>query len=206
MRILGEFGTGSASSCGVPWLELEEAASIAKQVMSSRSFGRRVESLQELNEAISYHAANAAQRLRKQGLFANAVSVFIQNSPFDQAKFYGRTETVVLPAPTECSMQVTNAALWLLKKMYQSEVYYQKAGVMLSDLVSEEGQQTDLFAYSSAHNKSGRLMNAVDQINSKYRRSTIHLASEGVDRTWAMRRSFKSPNYAGDWNELPVVS
>ena len=67
--------------------------------MSSRSFGRRVESLQELREAISYHAANAAQRLRKQGLFANAVSVFIQNSPFDQAEFYGRTETVVLPAP-----------------------------------------------------------------------------------------------------------
>jgi DNA polymerase V len=83
---------------GEPWLELEESAPIAKQVMSSRSFGQRVESLQELREAISYHAGNAAQRLRKQGLFANAVSVFIQNSPFDQAEFYGRTETVALPA------------------------------------------------------------------------------------------------------------
>ncbi|WON74204.1 DUF4113 domain-containing protein [Nitrosospira sp. Is2] len=49
-------------------------------------------------------------------------------------------------------------------------------------------------------------MEAVDQINRKYARSTIHLASEGVDRTWSMRRSFKSPNYTGDWNELPVVS
>jgi DNA polymerase V len=78
---------------GEPWLELEEVAPIAKQVMSSRSFGQRVESPQELREAISYHAANAAQRLRKQSLFASAVSVFIQNSPFDQAEFYGRTET-----------------------------------------------------------------------------------------------------------------
>ena len=26
----------------------------------------------------------------------------------------------------------------------------------------------------------------------------IHLASEGTDRTWSMRRSFKSPNYEGD--------
>ena len=145
---------------GEPWLELDEAAPIAKQVMSSRSFGQRVESLQELREAISYHAANAAQRLRKQGLFASAVSVFIQNSPFDQAEFYGRTETVALPAPTECSLQITNAALWLLKKMYRPEVYYQKAGVMLSELVPEEGQQTDLFAYSSSSNKSGRLMDS----------------------------------------------
>jgi DNA polymerase V len=48
-------------------------------------------------------------------------------------------------------------------------------------------------------------MDTVDQINKKYRRSTVRLASEGVDRTWSMRRSFKSPNYAGDWSELPVV-
>jgi DNA polymerase V len=174
--------------------------------MSSRSFGQRVESLQELREAISYHAASAAQRLRKQGLFASAVSVFIQNSPFDQAEFYGRTKTIVLPAPTECSLKITYAALWLLKKMYQPEVYYQKAGVMLSEMVPEEGRQIDMFAYSSAGNRSGRLMDTVDQINRKYRCSTVHLASEGVDRTRSMRRSFKSPNYTGDWDELPVAS
>jgi DNA polymerase V len=191
---------------GEPWLELEEVAPIAKQVMSSRSFGQRVETLPELREAISYHASNAAQRLRKQGLFAKAVSVFIQNSPFDQAEFYGRTQTIALPAPTECSLQITNVALWLLKKMYQPGVYYQKAGVMLSELVPEADQQTDLFGYSSSSNKSGKLMDIMDQINSKYRRSTIHLASEGTDRTWSMRRSFKSPNYTGDWNELPVAS
>jgi DNA polymerase V len=46
-----------------------------------------------------------------------------------------------------------NAALWLLKKMYRPGVYYQKAGVMLSDLVPEGGQQTDLFGFSSGSNK-----------------------------------------------------
>jgi DNA polymerase V len=85
----------------------------------------------------------------------------------------------------------------MLKKMYRPEVYYQKAGVMLSELVPQGVQQADLFAYSSTSNKSGRLMDTVDNINRKYQRSTIHLASEGVDRTWSMRRSFKSPNYTG---------
>jgi DNA polymerase V len=174
--------------------------------MSSRSFGERVESLPELREAISYHAANAAQRLRKQGLYATAVSVFIQNSPFDQADFYGQTKTVVLPSPTNCNIKITNAALWLLKKIYRPQVYYQKAGVMLSELVPKEGQQTDLFSFTETGKRSGRLMETLDDINRKYRRSTIHLASEGVNRTWSMRRSFKSPNYTGDWEELPVVS
>jgi DNA polymerase V len=134
------------------------------------------------------------------------VSVFIQNSPFDQAEFYGRAERVVLPSPTDCSFQITNAALWIVKKIYQSRVYYQKAGVMLSELVPEGGQQTDLLGFSDTNNRSGRLMETVDNINRKYHRSTFHLVSEGVDRTWSMRRSFKSPNYTGEWKELPLVS
>lgn len=190
---------------GEPWLELEETVPTAKQVMSSRSFGERVARLPELQEAISYHAANAAQRFRKQGLFATAVSVFIQNSPFDQADFYGKTETVVLPSPTDCSIKVTTAALWLLKKIYRSEVYYQKAGVMLFELVPEEGHQTDMFGFTETSKRSGRLMETLDDINRKYSRNTIHLASEGVNRVWTMRRSFKSPNYTGDWNELPMA-
>ncbi|WP_411555598.1 DUF4113 domain-containing protein [Nitrosospira sp. Is2] len=92
-----------------------------------------------------------------------------------------------------------------MKRIYLPEVYYQKSGVMLSELVLQEGRQIDMFAYSPSGNKSGRLMDTVDRINGKYRRSTIHLASEGVDSTWSMRRSFKSPNYTGDWSELPVV-
>ena len=43
---------------------------------------------------------------------------------------------------------------------------------------SQAGQQTDLFAYSSKSNKSGRLMDVLDRINGKYRRGTIHLASQ----------------------------
>jgi DNA polymerase V len=174
--------------------------------MSSRSFGERVKSLPELREAVSYHAVNAAQRLRKQGLYAKTVTVFIQNSPFDQAEFFGKIETVALPSPTDCSLQITNEALWILKKMYKPQVYYQKAGVMLSELMAEGGQQIDLLGYSASGNRSGRLMETVDNINKKYHRSTIHLASEGVERNWSMRRSFKSQNYTGDWKQLPVVS
>jgi hypothetical protein len=54
------------------WLELDETLPLAEQVMSSRSFGERVESLPELKEAIGFHAANPARRLRKQKLLVGA--------------------------------------------------------------------------------------------------------------------------------------
>jgi DNA polymerase V len=190
---------------GEPWLELDEMPAQAKQVMSSRSFGARVTELTDLAEAISFHAANAAQRMRRQGLCANAVLVFIQNSPFDQAEFYGNNQSIALPAPTDCTLQLNRAAQWLLKRLYRPDVHYQKAGVMLMDLVPASGRQNDLFGYADKEGTASTLMRTLDAINAKYARGAIRLASEGYKKSWAMRRGFKSPNYTGDWKELPAV-
>lgn len=189
---------------GEVWLELEEMREPSQQVMSSRSFGARITRLSELREAITFHAANACQRLRKQRLFANAVYVFIQNSPHDEREpYYGPSLSIALPAPTDSSMQVTRAALWLLQQLYKPGVRYMKAGVMLMELVPEGGQQTDLFGYSKGAPQASELMRIVDRLNQRYGRGTVKLGSEGLRKAWAMRRELKSPNYLGDWAELP---
>jgi DNA polymerase V len=187
---------------GESWLEIGETLPEAKQVISSRSFGTRVTTLQGLEQAVSFHATNASERLRKQGLYANAVYVFIQNSPFDKAEYYGASRVISLPSATDCTLQIANAALWLLKRIYKEGIYYQKAGVMLMELVPEGGQQTDLFTHDASDTKKSKLMATLDSINSKYSKGTIKLASEGTDKVWAMRRGFKSPNYTGDWQEI----
>lgn len=190
---------------GESWLSLEEMREDAKQVMSSRSFGERINTLAGLQEAISYHASNASQRLRKQGLYAGAVYVFIQNSPFDQAEFNGNSLTLALPSPTDSTLLINKTAQWILKRIYRPDIYYQKAGVMLIELATKEALQQDLFGYSQTDTKASQLMGTLDAINAKYQRGTVRLASEGIRKSWAMRRSFKSPNYTGDWGELPRV-
>lgn len=208
-RIRDEFGVLLERTIkelnGESWLELDETLPEAKQVMSSRSFGSRVSTLKELEEAVSFHAANASQRLRKHGLYANAVYVFIQNSPFDQAQFYTASYTIAMPSPTDNTLQINKTALWILKKLFKEGVYYQKAGVMLMELVPAGGQQTDLFGFTLDDTKSSNLMSVLDSINKKYSKGAIKLASEGVHKAWVMKRGLKSPNYTGDWNELPIL-
>ena len=46
-------------------------------------------------------------------------------------------------------------------------------------------------------------MFTLDQLNRKYGKGTIKLASEGTKRSWVMRRDLKSPNYTTDWKDLP---
>lgn len=208
-RIRDEFGVLLERTVkelnGESWLELDETLAESKQVMSSRSFGTRVSSLQELEEAVSFHASNASARLRKQGLYANAVYVFIQNSPFDKAQFYAASHTVAMPSPTDNTMQINKVAIWILKKLYKEGIYYQKAGVMLMELVPSLGQQSDLFGFTLGDSRSAKLMGTLDSINQKYSKGTIKLASEGVRKAWVMKRGMKSPNYTGDWRELPMI-
>lgn len=190
---------------GESWLEFEEDGPEAKQVMSSRSFGIRVDSFSDMQEAITFYASVAAQRMRSKKLFTQAIYIFIQNSPYDQADYCDPNLQIKLPSPTNCTRKITTAALWLLKKIYVPGVYYLKAGVMLMDLVPEGGQQRDLFNYSDDDVKESRLMTTLDEVNRKYGRGTLRLASEGLNKSWTMRRDFKSPNYIGDWNELPII-
>ena len=186
-------------------IDMEERLPEAKQVMSSRSFGARVNTISDLNEAIAYHAGIACERMRSKGLFANAVHVFAMNSPFDKTEFYSGSLSLGLPASTNSTLKISKAAQWLLKRIYKPGIYYQKAGVMVMGLVPESGQQGDLFNYNADFKKSNELMATMDQINHKYSRGTIKLAAEGIERGWRMRRSFKSPNYTGRWEDLPRV-
>lgn len=209
-RIRDEFGVVLESTVqelnGEVMMDMEERLPDARQVMSSRSFGTRVTALEELKQAIAYHAGIAGARMRSKGLYANAVYVFAQNSPFDKAQFYAGSLTVGLPSPTDSTVLITRAAQWLLKQIYKSGIYYQKAGVMVMDLVPKAGQQGDLFSYNAGHAKDTNLMTVMDTINKKYAKGTIKLAGEGIERPWKMRRNFKSPNYTGNWDDLPKVT
>jgi DNA polymerase V len=208
-RVRDEFGVVLMRTVqelnGIPCQELTEVVEPSKQVMSSRSFGKRIATPEGLREAISFHAATASARLREQGLYAQAVHCFIQNSPFDERPFYGRSMTIALPSPTNDTFKVTKAALTLLKRLYAPNVYYQKAGVMLMELVPLEGRQMDLLGYSDSGEKVESLMTTIDTINERYGRHTIRLASQGCRNEWTMRRELKSRNYTADWDELPTI-
>lgn len=185
---------------GEVWIEMEDELPEAKQVMSSRSFGERVSTIEGLSEAVAYHAGNAAARMRSKGLYANGVHVFIMNSPHDKAPHYSNSFSVGFPAPTNSTTQITKAALWILKKIYRPGIFYQKCGVMMLETVSINGLQNDLLGFSQP--KSEALMNVLDEINQKYSRGTIKTAAEGKIQSWKMQRNFLSPNYTGRWDEL----
>lgn len=194
---------------GIACLPWDEVPSPKKQIMCSRSFGQPIQTLTDLDEAVTHYAARASAKLRAGHQYTGELMVFVRTNPFKtDAPQYSRTASIRFIQATRDSRVITKEALGLLRSLYREGFDYAKAGVMLSDLVDESGLQDDLFEASersnSADDRSERLMAVMDEINGKSR-ATICMAREAGPGTYAMRREHLSPAYTTDWSQLPKV-
>jgi DNA polymerase V len=188
---------------GTVCIELEDIAPPKQQIMSSRSFGQSVQDYNSLAESITLYVSTAAVKLRKQQSLAGSIYVYIATSPFKlDDKQYSNGIRIPLPSPTDDTRQLVNIALWALKQIYRPNYSYDKAGIVLSELVTRQHLQNDLFARLPS---SDALMTVMDVINRKMGKESIKLASEGFVRPWRMKQGNKSPSYTTKWGDLPVI-
>ncbi len=193
---------------GVSCLPLEAAPPPRKQILTSRSFGTRLTERSDLRAAVAHFAARAGEKSRAGGLAAQALQVFVQTSPFDTAQpYYSNAATLAFEAPVQDSGVLIRAALRGLDRIFRPGRAYQRAGIMLLDLVPAGRIQGSLFADSAALDagRSAMLMAALDRINRRHGRGTLRYASEAASERWVMRQQLKSPAYTTRWEELPRV-
>ena len=188
----------------IPCIGLEETPPAKKSIATSRSFGTPVGSLTDLQEAVATYTTQAALKLRNARLLTGVLHVFLRTNSFkkEQPQYYA-SKTLILPVPTSHTPLLIGAAVGLLKAIYRPGYLYQKAGVLLTGLTSEGYQQMNLFSPPDPQDSS--LMQAMDKINSRWGRDTIHSAAAGFERTWHHRQLRKSPAYTTRWSELPTV-
>jgi DNA polymerase V len=192
---------------GTMCIELEQMVAPKKQIISSRSFGIPVTDLGSLQESVTLYISRAAEKLRRQRSYAGSVQVYIRTSPFNEREaYYANSMTIPLTVATDDTRQLVKSALWGLQRIYKSGYRYQKAGVMLSEIVSAENVQNDLFSEPAAMpTKNSRLMAAMDSVNKYMGKRSLVIASQGFSKPWSMKQGNKSPNYTTSWDGVPRV-
>lgn len=192
---------------GISCIPLEEMPSPKKQIMTSRSFGVKLTSLDDLRAALTHFAARSGEKLRHQNLTAQAMTVFIQTSPFDtHHPQYANSATTEFDRPTHDSGQLIAAAHRGLQQIFRTGLSYQRAGILLPDLLPAGVAQTSLFDSVENSGRSEQLMATLDKINRVHGKSTIRYASEIIGKRWHMRQQFKSPSYTTNWQELLTIN
>ena len=156
-------------------------------------------------QAVSEFAARAAEKLRGQASVASEVLVFANTSPHPR---FSQSAVVPMRRPTSDTAALVQATVMGLRSIYQPGFQLIKARVMLLCLVPGSLNQGELDLEPGTTGQRAKLMAAIDALNVKYGKGTVHLASSGIDgRTcqWGMRRERLTPGYTTAWGDMPVA-
>ncbi|WP_236582114.1 DUF4113 domain-containing protein [Hydrogenophaga sp. BPS33] len=194
---------------GLQCIELDSAPGPKKQIACTRSFGKPIHELPPLIEAVSEFAGRAAEKLRAQDSVATEMLEFVHTSPHRAGPQLSRSIVVQLPKPTADTLALVQAAADGMRCMYAPGYRFSKAGVILVDLLPASMQQGNLdfdAPAEPAHNGAReRLMVAMDAINGRFGKGSVHSASTGKagpPREWDMKQERRTPQYTTRFEDI----
>lgn len=193
-----------------------------QNICCSRSFGRRVGKLEQLEAALSSYVSTAVRKMRTEGSVASGIQVFINTDIFNkEARQYHNSASGKLPFPSNDLLTIAHEANRHLKRIFREGYAYKKVGVLLLGLAPEGLQQLPLFASSVRRKKNGkieikvkrqRLNEAIEEIASRLGKDAVTLGftprkkSNRHESPWQLRRERLSPQYTTRWEDLLLVS
>lgn len=187
---------------GISCIDMETAPPAKKQICTSRSFGKMVEDIDTMSEAIATHASTCAKKLRQQKSYAMSLLVFIHTNNFrEDLPQYWKNTIIKLPVPTSDTLEIVHYALEGLKSIFMPGYQYKKAGVIITEIVTSA--QLGLFD-TVDREKREKLMQAIDNVNGEHRH-LVKLAVQGNGKDWKLKQEQLSKRYTTDINEVLTI-
>jgi len=195
---------------GVACLDLEEVAATRKGCAVTRSFSERVEDRATMEQAVADHATRLGEKLRREGLGTDHVTVFFHTSEHDRTRPQRSVSTVVtLPESSNDTLVLVKAALHEVRKSWRDGFRYSKAGVVTTDLVPLHASQRAMPGLGQLDREQGAaLMAAFDACNRRFGHGAVVPAAAGFApaRGWSTKFEMRSPRYTTRLDEIPVVA
>lgn len=184
-----------------------------KSLQISRSFGATVETLAEMEEAVSSFASTAAAKMRARKIAASGVYVYMSTSGRDPNVPRRNVGLAVnFARPTNSTPEFLSAALRLTRTLFDPKLAWRKAGVVALETVDESVAASRRFLFepdperpAERRERDRRLCEALDKANATFGKKSVFFASDGIQPRWAPNARFVSPSYTTDWNALPIA-
>lgn len=180
---------------------LEELPPAKQQIYCTRSFGKKAQELQPIQEAVTLYASRATEKLRAQQHLATTIHVFLHTSPH-QPHFHSVSAVAQLPYPTDDVRVIASLAKQTATRLYTPGHAFLKAGVGLIEIVDKRHHQFDMVTLGQSA-RADQLMDTIERVNRREGKGKIFLAAQGVSKPWAMRQQFTSPQYTTRWKDIP---
>ncbi len=173
-------------------------------IMSTQSFGRKVQARNVLESALGHHVAHIGEKLRKQDLLASRLTIMCAPSRYGSYALRKGVATVMLSEPTNDTGILLSYTKTLLEEIYDQEVDYAKAGAIVGGLVPVSFASESLFG-EARKEKRKEIFDVIDTLNERYGRETIRPGIIQNTDVWSARSELRSPSFTTRWSEIPHV-
>lgn len=188
---------------GVLCQELELEPPVRQGIAVTRSFGRPITALPDMLQATAFYAARAGEKLRRHGVVATHIRVFMHTSRFADGPSRSVSGLARMREPTADTLELVRAASEATRRLWAPGYRYAKAGVMLDDLVTPDRAPRALFDRVDPRREA--LMGAMDDLNHRFGRGALFPAQAGINRRWALKADMRSPAYTTRLSETPIA-
>ncbi|MFN7038503.1 MAG: Y-family DNA polymerase [Alphaproteobacteria bacterium] len=185
---------------GTSCISIETDIKDKKSITVSRSFGKAINTLEALREAVISHISKAGEKVRKAKLEASYLIVYTATDKFKE-NYYKNSSYLALPFATDNTLELIKYSNLLIEKIYQPGFNYKKAGIILSGLRPKIYYKASLFDNRDIK-KSTNLMSALDTINANYGSKTVFFGGAGIKNEWEPIKNMLSPCYTTSWKDI----
>ena len=197
--------------------KIEDQLLEKKSICVSRSFGKKIDFFNEIESALIVYVQKACSKMRSQKLFCKTITIFLKTSKY-QSKIYANSQTFNFIEATNDTRVIWKKSKKLLSVIYKKNFFYNKVGVILSNLCSNKRIQQSLISNIERSNLDEsneiEVMNLIDKVNKKFGYGKLRLSSDAVGSfynknrkqiNWFMKSNYRSPCYTTKWCDIPKV-
>ncbi|WP_320815186.1 Y-family DNA polymerase [Flavobacterium sp.] len=186
---------------GISVLQIEDQPEAKKSIAVTRTFEKSVSTFEEMKERVSTFATIASEKLRKQDSCCYGIMLYIRKDKYKtSSERYNFTSHVHLSFATQSALTLSQTAIKMLENSFENGQIYNKAGIILTEIIPQEQKQFHLFEEENP--KHEKLMKVMDDIRKKTGERKIRLGNQDLNRTWKMKQNHLSKRYTTNIKEL----
>lgn len=188
---------------GISCIKWEEERPVRKNICTSKSFGNLVTKKSELRQAVAKFTSSCSEKLRKEKTCAKKMNVFIKTNPHRPTdKQYEQSITLELQVASNLTTELMKYSMRALDMIFRQGYNYQKAGVIVLDLVPEQQIQLGLFDRQN-RKRNKNLMDSVDKVNSVFGKDAVRYGVQDYGKRWHLKQGNLSPQYTTNLDHIP---
>ena len=145
-----------------------------KSIMDTKSFPEFSSNLNYLKNELMIHIHSACRKLRKADCKCKTIGVIIKTKDFRVF-----CEKVNLEHPTNFEFEVSEVAMPILNKLFDSKTVYRSIGILLENFNTCSNEQRTLFEDSIRRTKNAQLAQSLDKLETRFGRNIVKTGFTG---------------------------